>query len=746
MPRVKAVKAYNSVVRGLITEATALTFPENASYDEDNCILFTNKGNRRRRLGIDYEFGFTSLVSPVLTEDLDSVVVSTNKWTSVSGNGNLNFSVIQIGSSVLFFDLATQPISNNKKTFEINLENYKVSSVTTASTEKISVASGKGALFIVSKSIEPIVVEYNEDSDSVTVSNINIQIRDFDGLEDGLEVSEQPSTLSTEHRYNLYNQGWDTPSGLGTQSYLVDTYETAVSAYPSNAQIWFVTQNDDNTWGGTEATELSKENFGNTPAAKGHFIVDAFNIDRSDVSGISNIDVESEQSRPTTVSFFSGRVWYSGVESDKINGNIYFSQILNKRLDNAGKCYQDADPTSSEDSDLVQSDGGVIVIPEAGNILKLFPIGSSIIVFADNGIWGVSGVDQSFKATDFFVYKISGVGCLNRDSVVSAEGTPIFFSETGIYTVVPNEVSQQLGIRSLSEETIQTFYENIPKQSRENAVGSYDPSTKRVNWLYSSNTNNYSFYYDKVLILDVQLGSFYPWSISSLDSNTPYVTGIFSSTELITPLESEPVVVGTELVVVGSDVVVASSPSTIGEDSFFTYLVFTPNGVQTNYTFAGFTNSNFRDWKTEDGGTDTSGANYTSFIDVGYEFGGDITNFKQTPYIWVYSQRTETGYQLNTDGGYDLKNPSGCLMRIKWDWSDSPNSKKWSSQKQVYRFRQLYPPSLPDLDFENGFPVTISKQKVRGKGKALQFNFTSEEGKDFDLLGWAAVYSANADG
>jgi hypothetical protein len=40
-------------------------------------------------------------------------------------------------------------------------------------------------------------------------------MRDFDGVNDGLAIDQEPSTLSKEHHYNLMNQGWVSP-GSGT--------------------------------------------------------------------------------------------------------------------------------------------------------------------------------------------------------------------------------------------------------------------------------------------------------------------------------------------------------------------------------------------------------------------------------------------------------------------------------------------------------------------------------------------------
>ena len=42
---------------------------------------------------------------------------------------------------------------------------------------------------------------------------------------------------------------------------------------------------------------------------------------------------------------------------------------------------------------------------------------------------------------------------------------------------------------------------------------------------------------------------------------------------------------------------------------------------------------------------------------------------------------------------------------------------------------------------KDDFPVVVTKNKIRGIGRALQFRFEcSEIGKNFDLLGWSVQY------
>jgi hypothetical protein len=72
-------------------------------------------------------------------------------------------------------------------------------------------AAGKGFLFIAHPFCDPLVAEYDHDTDTLTVVKIVIQVRDFDGVNDGLANDEEPTTLSPEHHYNLRNQGWVEP-------------------------------------------------------------------------------------------------------------------------------------------------------------------------------------------------------------------------------------------------------------------------------------------------------------------------------------------------------------------------------------------------------------------------------------------------------------------------------------------------------------------------------------------------------
>lgn len=204
MARATANKLYRTFTKGLITEAGFLTYPENASIDELNTVIKV-KGSRSRRLGIDYEPGSTSIT---ISNFNQNYWVSEYSWKNVGEDSDVNFLVVQVYTKIYFFNLNNQPIT--KETFEIDLMDYNVGSTVALDVgyKAAQFASGKGFLFVAHPLCEPLVVEYDPDTNTITTTNVLIQMRDFDGIDDSLGNEEQPTTLTKEHLYNLKNQGW----------------------------------------------------------------------------------------------------------------------------------------------------------------------------------------------------------------------------------------------------------------------------------------------------------------------------------------------------------------------------------------------------------------------------------------------------------------------------------------------------------------------------------------------------------
>ena len=100
----------NSFVKGLITEASPLTFPDNASLDEDNFVLLRD-GSRERRLGIDYEEEYQR-VSTGLNTGSGNLAVSTYSWENAGGVPEQTLIVVQTGRVIKIFRPEITPLSS----------------------------------------------------------------------------------------------------------------------------------------------------------------------------------------------------------------------------------------------------------------------------------------------------------------------------------------------------------------------------------------------------------------------------------------------------------------------------------------------------------------------------------------------------------------------------------------------------------------------------------------------------------
>lgn len=513
-------------------------------------------------------------------------------------------------------------------------------------------------------------------------------------------------------------------------------FYNALKRYPGNNKQWWVAkaQGDDDEKGikaGDFLPEVLDKSFsGNTKAPRGHFVLNAFRKDRSAVSGLTgNFPIEEKKFRPTSTCFFAGRAWWAA--GDK----VYYSQIIDHKA-KAGLCYQEADPTSEDISDLIASDGGIIPVSEARDIVRLEPMANGVVVFSRNGVWFISGGDSAFSATDVSLDKVSAIGTSNPMTIITVGDMIFWWSEVGIHALEQasgqfGPIPGKFGNTNISEATIQTFYNNIPQEAKEKAKGIYDVKNNVVQWLYSSDTSANT--YDMLLNYDLTLQAFYPWQIEQHESPTdgPKIVGVFAdNSQLVQAVEEEVETIGGDPVTTISldnvdtlvyNITVEDRPTNL------TYLT----AVGQSVTFSKFNNRNFVDWET----FDTEGLPYSSYMETGYELLEDAMRKKQATRIFVHFRRTEDDVN---------EPPSSCKFRTKWDWTANANSNKWSREIEAYRPKTMREPTT--ADFESGFPVVISNNKVRGSGKAIQFRFSCDEpGKNFDLLGWSVAYVGNTE-
>ncbi len=565
-----------------------------------------------------------------------------------------------------------------------------------------------------------------------------------------MATDTRPTTLTADHNYNLRNQGWPREfacavrangnGGYASVDPVAFTFEK-IGKYPSNADIIFYSKlavaEDPESLGAYSPWDLHKTSFGNTPAAKGHFILPYFDKNRqlaSGISGIYNPSRDKINDRPVSVEFYSGRVFYL-----MPNGELLYSQVLTD-IYRADYCYQEADPTAEDINELVATDGGVLDIAGIAKAQKIISVGSQLALLADNGVWSISGSgDESFSAVSQEIRKITNMGCMNGDSAVEAEGLVFYWSQGGIYVLTPNEVSGGLIAQNLSEMTIQTFYLSITPAARMNARGFYDEESKKIFWLYNDSEEydgvEFRYKYNRALIFDVVLKAFYSYSMD-LDDAYPFLAGMLqkkaNSYESVTEVVTDS---GVDVTDDGEDVTTTLT-SKVTADVKIKLLTFKKNeNGKYQYTLSEFKNNTMLDWVEETGGID-----YSSVVETGEDLAGDLISEKEVNTLYTFFKRTETTTVANDEGGLEFDYPSGCLMKAKWAWADTPASGQWSEAQQVYRLNRHWIPTGIG-EFPYGYDVVQNITNVRGKGRAVSIRFESQTGKDFHLLGWSIPYT-----
>jgi len=730
MAQKQAQKVVNKFVKGLITEAGELTFPEDASVDELNCDL-RRDGSRRRRRGVSEETN--AVLSTFTIADAD--IVSTGTWDNVGGSSQLEFLVLQVGDTIYFYNKATTPTSGNYVANTIDLSTYEIVGGVGAANVACQFTSVLGSLVIASPAIDTIEVTRDNDAETLAITAIDFRVRDFKWQTDKEELTTESSSSSVTvgRQYDTKNAGWfkgTDPGYRDGQDALNDYRGQESNRWPPLTHPWFSGKNSSNEYSHSEFREVWA---GRSLTANGLFILDFFSKDRHSAASVSGSELsEVESARFSTVAAFGGRVFYAGLDSQTNSGTVLFSPLI-KDSNDFGDCYQVNDPTSELISDLLDTDGGELKITGAYGIRKLYAIGQSLMVFADNGTWTISGVDGVFKATEFSINKVSDVGILNANTFVEAAGTPFWWSREGIHTVQFDKVNGSPSEANISLPTIQTYHDALTNAQKDTIKSGFDRVNRRIYWGYADSGEAVGNKINNILILDLELRAFIPWRIEDQASNTSHVLGFVYLSGFGSALSSLDVVdtLGNDVVTSAGDDVVSQQLATVDAGSPSIALLIR-DGATDKFTIGGFSDTGFLDWGE---------TNYSSYAVAGYDFMGDLQLKKNAPYITSYLRRTETGWESDGLGGYDAVNPSSCKITAYWDFKSAGSS----AAQQVYRLKPAPVVDAGDLtDFDYPESVVTSRIKVRGRGRSIRLKYESEQGKDFILLGWSMIGGINA--
>lgn len=738
MPRQRAKVKANQFIGGFITESNPLAFPENTSSDEQNLDI-KEDGSRKRRLGFDVEDNYTALDTGIALQTGVQLGRSQFRWTNAGNNPNKKLLVIQIGNYLAIHDLDSFPLSGSKIY-------SKVFDVDTYSTN-YSYAVVDGVLVVANGEKEITVFEY--DNGVVTSSTKILYVRDTFGVyaEDGNGdvltnidyVAKRPFNITSKHLYNLRNQtfGQQVMTGQGDSTLEIDpaaAFKVLGNVWPSNADT--VTRHLLANPAFTSDRTAERFNPISALAAKpeaafaprGHFVIDALsrgtsrlvqeNIMRSNnptfINKVHNLPKDQTPGGPSVLEQYAGRIWYAGFSGEVNDGDdrsprmtsyVLFSQLVNDPTQ-INRCYQEADPTSAVDPDLVATDGGFIKVDGAYNIRALKAVQSSLFVL-DNGVWQISGIDKNtFTATSYSVDKISTEGCISGTSVVNTSDSLFYWSHESINSIRRNEFGDWV-VDDITENTIRSFYADIPLSDKKGSVGYYDPSLSITRWIYGNTVAGKSV--TNELVLNLKYPSFTKNLINSSDDLQGPISvsggeSVNSSVTVGVTVEGVDVTVNGELVTVNLFVEQISA-----DESF--YCILLDLSPTITYTFGGYIRENWLDWDT------FTGVDSPAFLISAPQTAGEGRRLKDVPYLTTYFNYNTPLNGLNT---------SSCLVSSRWDWTTSASTGKWSTPRQAFRITRE----------QTGETLVSTRNKVRGMGKAISFKFESEAGKDLHIYGY----------
>lgn len=753
----------NKFNAGLITDASPLTTPDNSSLSEDNMVLNID-GSRNRRLGMDYEEGYTSITTDIEDAPSVNVITSTYRWDNAGGIPEKSILVIQTGRHLKFFDLDSEPISDGLFHSEFFTE---------ANTGLFSYSVVDGILVIVNGNKRVYQFQYEEPTTIIRTTG-RLKIRDFFGVEDVIDgrdltsdgdIQHRPTSTNSAHTYNLRNQTFGIPRISGNLEVTRDPISIFRNLEPGNrfpsnsdnviASLYNDAEDSDNrVVDRFFAEDLIKNPLGSTRAPMGYFIIDALDRGQSRISAelsnrnryseltytAPNLPMDYTPNGASVVAEFAGRVFYGGFSGEIVDGDaksprlssyILFSKVV-QTPDDITRCYQDGDPTSKEDPDIVDTDGGFIRLNGAYGVKSLINIGGSLIIIATNGVWRIVGTsDSGFTATAYIVEKITDRGCTAPESITQVDSSLMFWSDDAIYHVVTDQFGSWV-CNNISFGRIQKLYDGINIESKRNCKGAYDSYERKVRWIFNNYTNSQSE--TRELVLDTQLQAYYTNTIKDSGVNSPKVVSIYKGLPYSSNVSDVGVNVGVDEVLVNIDSVIIGVEEKAGiNQRELGYLIVTSFSPYLEFTFGKYTNTNFRDWESVDG----VGVDAAAFMITSYLSGTDFQRDKQVNYITIHLRRTETGY----DSNFNPINPSSCLVQSRWGWSNSDNSGKWGREFQAYRYRREHIPLNSSDSYDNGFSTIASRNKLRGNGRVLSLRFRTEPYKNLHLYGWSMVFS-----
>lgn len=754
----KAV-AYFSLKGGLNTESSPLNIPPEDCLDILNCNLNVDSSIERRR-GVD--FIGTNVAGNYLLDVVGDTTLSYGAFsmpiltpfvfTGYNEDGTINkFVLIKVGTEIrIYLYTSETTLAENDATYQ---------TITLAQGEhihfKTSFSSYRNRIFVINPKLPFVILKYYDGVFQKTESDIFVRdIRDNSPTAESRvsisggaysciknhfsdDATTQPSVGINWHEYWVYDgvavsePAWSgsTLAGgyvsIATVIEDVTYYEEFRSIAASTGVQPGVTANWKNYWivlsqGLSTLTQTTAFPAWDSGTAYSPPITTKYKTNIT--NELSN---GGKLGGFTSGCFSTGRFWLTG--NPQTPNTVYVSQSV-VAGDEYNRMYQFANPYSTTDSQIVDTDGTTIVITEANLIHTIIPFSNGAICAADNGIWYIGGTD-GFKATSISINRVSSAGVMSQDSICSIGDALIAFCNSGVYGIKSANTVSGLPEAQLISTKIQSLYLGLPLKSRETASVFYNPTEQRVYYLCNVdrddndeawNITNQPTMFRDMLVLDLKSGSWFKHSIESQGRvciaalfNIP---GDFTSTT--DPYSGQ-----------------VTDESLLNTLCVFTKVDETGGTNTAKWAFGALSGDTNVDFSSDT----TSKASFSSYITMAHQNYGTVIRKREATYITTIFERTETGV---IDGATNLDvRAGGCLMRVDWNWATSSDSPYFGTLRQVY-----FPNKYITSTFSGagvGNDVVMSKHKIRGWGNVFRFHFENDGDKPFKLLGWELLVQAD---
>jgi hypothetical protein len=295
--RAAGQKEYVNLSKGLITEVSPLSFPDGATSNELNFTIDKDGLIRERRKGFSYIY------------PLNTFAGATSKLENLFYWRGSKYAIAILTNTVPETFLRVHALDENFTA----LTDVKIADaiVTTQIAELTNFL-----VITLSNSDKPILLEYEETTDTIVVNSVSLHVRDFELVNDELTASENPTTLTNNHEYNLFNAGWFISKRDENQSGFpltptVAIYFNAFSNYPSNAEsvsVGMITNaSGDLTF---DPVYVRDAGLGNSLSPRGHYVYPIDNYNRTSKLAAPTLD-----GAPSTTLTVLGTITLTGTPS-----------------------------------------------------------------------------------------------------------------------------------------------------------------------------------------------------------------------------------------------------------------------------------------------------------------------------------------------------------------------------------------------------------------------------------------------